>query len=138
MDNNLPSKIERAPDGLPTAPAARKSRFRWLIAPEKKGFLLPLTGFWILGMDWILFSEELLSFGLAIPLLVVIGFILGSIGTFIFQKRFAGDTAFMAGLKAILAGLVVGVPWPMTGTVVGAWILFLAGIQSREKPPRQD
>ena len=30
---------------------------------------------------------------------------------------------------SVIAGLVVGAPWPMTGTVVGAWILLLAGLQ---------
>jgi len=33
-------------------------------------------------------------------------------------------------LKAILAGLVVGIPVPLAGTFVGGWILFNSGLAS--------
>lgn len=138
MDQNLPAQSPRVPEVLPAPAAAGKSRFRWLISPETKGFLLPLTGFWILGLDWAFFSEEVLSLGLAIPLISLMGFVLGSTGAFFFQKRFAGDTTLMAALKGLLAGVVVGIPWPMTGTIVGAWILLLAGIRSGQKPTSSD
>ena len=133
MDRELPAQTPQDPEVLPAGPSSALRRFRWLISPETRTFLLPLTGFWILGLDWLLFSEEVLSLGLAIPLIVVIGFLVGGAGTFVLQKYFAKDTLATAAFKAMLAGLVVGAPWPMTGTIVGAWILLLAGLQSGKK-----
>lgn len=148
--DGFPSPLSRqrhsmsdGPDLLATTPSsertdqssARKSRLRWLVSPERPNFLLPLTGFWILGLDWLLFSEEALSLGLSIPLTVLVWFVFGAAGTFFFQKRFAGDSSLMAMLKAVLGGVVVGAPWPLMGTLVGAWIVLLAGMRSRKQAP---
>ncbi len=103
-------------------------RLRWLVDPQRRGLLLPITGAWILALDWLLFSSNAVSAGLATPFVVVIGFALGAVGTFFFQKRFAEDSAFKAAAKALAAGIVVGVPWPLFGTVVGGWILIVSGL----------
>ena len=100
---------------------------RWLIDPQR-GMLLPLTGIWILGLDWLLFSSNMLSAGLATPIVVVLGFLVGGIGTLIIQKWIARDALWKALLKAIVAGIVVGVPWPITGSILGGWILLAAGL----------
>ena len=57
----------------------------WLVDP-KRGHLLPLTGIWILALDWLLFSSNLMTAGLATPLVVSIGFVLGASGTLVFPK----------------------------------------------------
>lgn len=105
---------------------------RWLIDP-KRGMLLPLTGIWILGLDWLLFSSNVLSAGLATPVVVVLGFLLGGLGTLFLQKRIAGDTLSKALLKALGAGIAVGVPWPLTGSILGGWILLAAGLNKRRR-----
>ena len=105
---------------------------RWLIDPER-GMLLPLTGIWILGLDWLLFSSNVLSAGLATPVVVLLGFLLGAIGTLFLQKQIAGDSLWKALLKALVAGVVVGVPWPLTGSIVGGWILLAAGLSKRKR-----
>ena len=105
---------------------------RWLIDPER-GMLLPLTGIWILGLDWLLFSSNFLSAGLATPVVVVLGFFLGAIGALFLQKQIAGDSLWKALLKALVAGVVVGVPWPLTGSIVGGWILLAAGLSKRKR-----
>ncbi len=101
---------------------------RWLVDPEPKRFLLPITGAWILGLDWLFFSQDVLSLGLATPILVVVGFLLGGAGTLYFQRRFAKEGWLPALLKALLAGIAVGVPWPIFGTIVGGWILLASGL----------
>ena len=95
--------------------------------------LLPLTGIWILGLDWLLFSSNVLSAGLATPVVVALGFLLGGIGTLFLQKRIAGDSLWKALLKALVAGVVVGVPWPLTGSLLGGWILLAAGLNKRKR-----
>jgi hypothetical protein len=89
-----------------------------------------VTGAWILGLDWLLFAENTMSLYLATPLLVVAGFVGGTLGTHFFQTRYAGDQVTTAWVKAILAGLVVGLPFPLAGTFVGGWILFNSGLTS--------
>jgi hypothetical protein len=93
-------------------------------------FFLPLTGAWILGLDWLLFSQSVLSVGLALPSVMLLGFMLGGVGTLFFQRRIGRDRWSSATLKALLAGLVVGAPWPVLGTIVGGWVLVASGIAS--------
>ena len=100
----------------------------WVIDP-KRGMLLPLTGIWILALDWLLFSSNLLTAGLATPVIVAIGFVLGAVGTLVLQKMVAKDSLWKALLKALVAGIVVGIPWPLTGSLIGGWILLAAGIK---------
>jgi hypothetical protein len=109
-------------------PTERPSLWRWLIGPLPRQFLLPLTGLWILGLDWLLFSQDLLTVGLAMPVLVVLGFLLGGGGAFFIQRRFAGDAPWKGLFKAILAGIVVGIPLPLAGTVIGGWIVLASGL----------
>jgi hypothetical protein len=108
--------------------------FDWLTDPLPKRFMLPATGLWIMGLDWLLFSEEAASFGVAIPLTSVVGFLAGSIGTYYLQTRYGRDSRPVAMLKALMAGILVGVPFPLAGTLAGAWILAnsgIAGLKSR-------
>ena len=110
-------------------PSGTKRRpFRWLIEPRHA--LLPVTGLWILAWDWLLFSTSALSLGLAVPIAMVIGFVVGGGGTLYFQRRFAGDALWKAALKALVAGVFVGAPWPLAGTLLGGWVLLASGIAS--------
>ena len=102
--------------------------FRWLFHPKRRRFVLPATGAWILALDWLLFSSNLLSAWLATPAVMVIGFVLGSTGTYLTQRRAAKDALWSAVLKALLAGIVVGLPWPIGGTLVGGWVLLTSGL----------
>jgi len=43
----------------------RSGLMRWLFSPRQQRFMLPATGAWILGLDWLLFSSNLLSAWLA-------------------------------------------------------------------------
>ncbi len=105
--------------------------FRWLIDPDR-GLLLPLTGIWILAWDWLLFSSNLVTAGLATPIVMAIGFFVGGGGALILQKWIAGDRLWKAVLKALVAGVVVGAPWPLAGTIVGGWVLIAGGIRTSQ------
>ena len=106
---------------------------RWLLSPKRKRFLLPATGLLILVLDWLLFSSNVLSAWLATPAVIVLGFALGSVGTFMVQRKAANDRPAIAVLKALLAGIVVGVPWPVGGTIVGGWVLLTSGLADAKK-----
>jgi hypothetical protein len=112
--------------GTPVAPTL----WQWLTESKQAQWLLPVTGAWILGLDWLLFANNTLSLYLATPLLAVAGFIGGTLGTHFFQTRYAGDRGATAWIKSLLAGIVVGIPFPLAGTFVGGWILFNSGLAS--------
>jgi hypothetical protein len=96
--------------------------------PAPRRFLMPATGLWILGLDWLLFSQNSLSFGLATPIVAAAGFLLGAAGTFFFQRRYGHDSIIAAGLKGLFAGAAVGIPWPIIGTLIGTWVLLASGL----------
>ncbi len=106
----------------------RPGMLHWLIEPIADRMLLPLAGLWILGLDWLLFPPEGGTMLLATPVAMVVGFILGGAGVYQMQRRFARDTTLHAALKALVAGVVVGMPLPIAGTVIGGWILATSGL----------
>jgi len=113
---------------LRRGPDAKSSWIDWLTDPLPKRFMLPATGLLIMGLDWLLFSEEAASFGLLIPFTSFVGFLAGSIGTYHLQSRHGLDSKPVASLKALLAGVLVGIPFPLAGTLAGGWILATSGL----------
>jgi hypothetical protein len=95
--------------------------------------LLPISGLWIVGLDWLLFSSNAVSLGLATPVSVGLGFLLGSMGTLLFQRGLAREPRWKAAFKALIAGVLVGVPWPIGGTIAGGWILVASGLNQLTK-----
>ncbi|MEO2032945.1 MAG: phosphoribosylaminoimidazole carboxylase [Planctomycetaceae bacterium] len=102
--------------------------FRRLINPEQPGLLLPISGAWVFCLDWLLFSSNAATLGLATPVSVALGFVLGSSGTYVMQRRFAHESFSKAALKAFVSGLLVGAPWPIGGTLLGGWVLLASGL----------
>jgi hypothetical protein len=68
--------------------------------------------------------------GLAIPLTSLTGFIAGGLGTYYLQRKYGLDSQPTAWLKSLLAGFLVGIPLPLGGTLLGAWILTTSGVMS--------
>lgn len=124
MPENNPSETE-----LPN----EMGLLRWIVKPSKRKLFLPISGLLILGLDWLLFSTNALSGGLATPLIAGLGFLLGTLGTFALQKRLAQDNWWKAAIKAVIAGIAVGVPWPLGGTILGGWVLLSSGLSLRER-----
>lgn len=111
-------------------PERLSSWLDWLTNPLPKRFMLPATGLLIMGLDWLLFSEEAATFGVAIPFTSIVGFLAGSIGTYRLQTHYGHDSPPVACLKGLLAGILVGIPFPLAGTLAGAWILANSGLAS--------
>ena len=105
----------------------------WLFNPRQRRFILPATGLWILVLDWLLFSSNMLSAWLATPVVAVLGFILGGGGAFLAQRKKAADSLLSAMFKGLLAGVAVGVPWPIGGTLIGGWVLLTSGLADARK-----
>lgn len=91
-------------------------------------FLHPATGALILGLDWLLFSGTVATGGAALMLAVVLGLTLGGIGTCCIQRFWAKERWSRALLKGMLGGMVVGLPFPIGGTLVGGAVLASSGL----------
>jgi hypothetical protein len=115
---------------LSKEPHTASDWIEWLTAPLPGRFMLPATGLLIMGLDWLCFSEEAATLGLAIPLTSLTGFLAGTIGTYYMQRKYGLDSRPTAGLKSLLAGFLVGIPLPLGGTLLGAWILTQSGVMS--------
>ncbi|MFB6274036.1 MAG: phosphoribosylaminoimidazole carboxylase [Salinibacter sp.] len=90
--------------------------------------LHPASGILILGLDWLLFSENAMTLGLSTPLSVAVGFCVAGLGTGLLQRTYHEDGMGKAVLKGLLAGATVGIPLPVAGTAVGGGILALSGL----------
>src|SRR5215213_10438221 len=97
---------------LRSGPNGESSWFDWLTNPLPKRFMLPATGLVIMGLDWLLFSEEAASFGLLIPFTASFGFLAATIGTYYLQTKHGLDAKPLAALKALVAGILVAIPFP--------------------------
>lgn len=104
-----------------------------LLDPERGIVLLPATGLWILALDWLLFSSNILAAGIGTPVIALIGLVVGGTGTFFLERRFGRSGHLIAILKALLAGIAVGVPWPLAGTLTGGTVLVLSGLARKRK-----
>ena len=64
----------------------------------------------------------------ATPIVMPLGFVLGGAGAYLIQMKWGNDTLWKAVMKALLAGIVVGLPWPLGGTLIGGWVLLYSGL----------
>ena len=110
-----------------------RGRLERFLRPDKPRFMLPVTGLWILALDWLLFSSNVVTAGTATPVVMLAGFLFGAVGAYLLQLRLAEDARHMSALKALIAGTAVGVPWPVGGTVIGGWILLASGLGKSRK-----
>ena len=101
-------------------------------------WLHPASGLLILALDWLLFSGSALSLGLSTPMMALIGFALGGVGTGIIQARYGRNGTTKSVLKGLLSGLAVGIPLPIAGTAVGGAILTLSGLDRLRKPDDEE
>ena len=101
-----------------------------ILERKQRQLLVPAAGAWILALDWVLFSSNALTAWLATPVAMIAGFVLGGAGVYLIQRRATGDTRGRAALKALLAAIVVGLPWPLAGTLVGGWVLLSLGLKT--------
>lgn len=97
----------------------------------RRTWLRPQSGLLILGIDWLFFGAELMTFPIGGAVLAAFAaFTITASGVFWMQRR-GGDSFAGAALKAFLSGAVAGIPTSIGGTVVGAAVLALAGLRRR-------
>lgn len=129
---NVPNEANS--DSRKPSPSQRSGDLvNWFFNPKRPRFFLPATGLWILVLDWLLFSSNALSAWVATPVVMLLGFVLGSGGAFFAQRRATNESLWGAASKAFLAGIVVGLPLPIGGTIIGGWVLLTSGLADAKK-----
>jgi hypothetical protein len=91
-------------------------------------FYHPASGVVILGLDWLAFGTDFFTGFIAVPLLCVLSFLVSFALIFTVQMKWTKDTAPTALGKSFLGAFLVGLPFPITGTILGAAILVLSGL----------
>jgi len=91
-------------------------------------FYHPASGVVILGLDWLAFGTDLLTGLVALPVICVLSFLVSFPLVYAIQVKWSRDTVSTALGKAFLGAFMVGLPFPITGTLLGAAILALAGL----------
>jgi hypothetical protein len=91
-------------------------------------FYHPASGVVILALDWFAFGSDLVSDFLALPVVCVLAFLATFPVLYVIQRKWSLDTKPSALGKAFLGAFLVGLPFPITGTLLGAAVLALAGL----------
>jgi hypothetical protein len=97
---------------------------------KARTYFEPLSGAIILGIDWLAFGADFFSGFLALAVVAVAAFA----ATFYSVRRIqlrAGDDERAAMIKALIGAAAAGVPFPVTGTIVGAAIIALSGLPKK-------
>ncbi|MDX6769970.1 MAG: hypothetical protein SF051_10590 [Elusimicrobiota bacterium] len=95
----------------------------------RRSFFHPMSGAVLLGVDWLCFGLEwpFGPAGIALMSLVAAGVTFTAVERI--QRERHGDAPGVARAKAVAAAVAAGVPFPVTGTVVGGLILALSGLK---------
>jgi hypothetical protein len=114
-------------DAYDPAPSASDSQQR---APFEglNTFYHHASGVVILGLDWLVFGTDLFTGFLALPAMCVISFLATFPIILAIQRKWSKDSLPSAIGKAFLGAFLVGIPLPITGTLLGAAILALSGL----------
>jgi len=91
-------------------------------------FYHPASGVVILALDWLLFTSDLMTDFLALPVMCALGFLATFPLVLAIQRGWSRNSWSGAIGKAFLGAFMVGLPMPVTGTLLGAAILALSGL----------
>jgi hypothetical protein len=96
---------------------------------ERRTFYHPASGMAILGLDWLFFGLgwELGPVSMALSCAAAFGVCYVVVERI--QRRWHGDDPKRARIKALIGATAAGVPFAITGTVVGGLILVLSGLK---------
>ena len=101
-------------------------------------FLHKLSGLWVFLVDNAFFGATVATAiptgGLSLLITCSLASISGGLGVFLIQKFINGDSARQAFNKALLAGVLSGIPTSLAGTIYGAWVLRMAGLSKKDIP----
>lgn len=103
-------------------------------APLKPTFFHPASGAAILLVDWVCFGLEWELGPFSEIVMCLAAFAVTYAIVWKVQTKMRGDADRLAHAKAFAGALAAGVPFPVTGTIVGGTILALSGLRLPRLP----
>jgi hypothetical protein len=97
--------------------------------PKNKTYFHPLSGMVILGVDWLAWGLDFFSGFTAVLAVAAGSFGVTYAAVTAIQQKLHGDDPKTARKKAMMGAAAAGVPFPVTGTIVGAAIIALSGLK---------
>ena len=88
------------------------------------------SGALLIVVDNALWGANILTLGLATPLVSLLAFVFTGTGVFLVQMFMAEDSTGVAVAKGFVVGVMAGVPTGVVGTLGGVYILGKAGIRA--------
>ena len=105
---------------------------------QRKLFLHKLSGLWVFLVDNAFFGVTVATAiptgGFSLLITCSLASLSGGLGVFLIQKMINGDSLRQALNKALLAGVLAGIPTSLAGTIYGAWVLRMAGLSKKDIP----
>lgn len=98
--------------------------------PTKRFWLHPASGVLILAVDWFFFGPEFVTAEAAAIITCPLAFLVTTTGVYWIQRRKHGDSRKAAFAKALLGGVLAGIPTSISGTIFGTSVLVLSGMSS--------
>lgn len=137
-DNSKPPMIGQVPPTLPptmtpSSPAVvppvepgRPVRLPPASVPPRLA-LHPASAVVLLGIDNFFFGAEAITLELAWPILSAIAFFLTTTIVLVIQKFMHKDRGWLALAKALVCGILAGIPTSIGGTIFATMVLLWAG-----------
>ena len=101
---------------------------------QRKLFLHKLSGLWVFLVDNAFFGATFATGGLALPISCILAFFTGGAGVFLIETLVNRDGKGRAFNKALLAGILSGIPFSIAGTIYGGWVMAVAGLSKKDVP----
>jgi hypothetical protein len=123
---------EPNPSAVPPQIPVRLERYEHDASPtqRKRFWFHPASGALILAVDWFFFGPEFVTAEAAAVITCPLAFLVTTAGVFWIQRRKQGDSFKSAMLKALLGGVLAGIPTSISGTIFGTAVLVLSGMSS--------
>jgi hypothetical protein len=116
---------------MPPQIPVRLQRYEETASPPRRKFWLhPASGLLVLGVDWLFFAPEAVTFASAAIITSPLAFLITTAGVFWIQRQKNGDSIGSAALKALLGGIVAAIPTSIAGTIFGTLVLTLSGLSN--------
>ena len=88
------------------------------------------SGVLLCAVDNALWGVNMVSLGLATPLVCSVAFVFTGTGVFLVQKYISEDETGSALAKGFVVGVMAGVPTSIVGTLGGTYIMGMAGLRA--------
>jgi len=137
-DDSKPPIIGQVPPPLPPTIAAPAPATPALVEPGRpvripadpvplRWALHPASAVVLLGIDNLFFGAEAITLELAWPILSAVAFFLTTTVVLVIQKFLHRDRGWLALAKALVCGMLAGIPTSIGGTIFASLVLLWAG-----------